>query len=184
MSKRIQRVKPVWRVFWDQVGSDRNIGEAAGTFSTASLDLVSAAEVEDLDDNCLVKRIVGEISFYFTAQDGSSAVGKEWLSMGLMVEDTQYATSTFMPSEPADAQDAPWLWIRNYYGGGTAVSHEGGNAMGPLTDGGGILSTHIDVKVARKLRAGDALRLKVIGQAETVAWRVNYRVNLRILLEA
>lgn len=181
---RVQRVKPVWRVFWDQVGTFNVMSASAGAESNASHDLVTAAEVEDLDDNCLLKRIVGEISFFFLAADGGSAVGMEWFRMGILVEDEQYANTTFQLSSAADAQDGAWMFLRTYYGGGTAISNEGGNAMQPLTDGGGLLSTHLDVKVARKLLAGSALRLKLIGRAETVAWNINYSINLRMLIEA
>jgi len=181
---KVARVKPVWRVFWDQVGTFNAMGAAAGVEDNASVDLITAAEVEDLDDSCLVKRIVGEVHFAFIAADGAAALGMEWYRMGLLVEDDQYANTTMQLSSAADAQDAPWLFLRTYFGGGTGLSNEGGNTLAPGGQMGGVLSTHIDIKVARRLRAGDTLRLKQIARAETVSWLCRYNINLRILLEA
>ncbi len=184
MAKRIARVKPVWRVFWDAVGAEQTMSGAIATGANASHDLITAAEVEDLDDNVLLKRVVGEISWWLTPTDGSSALGTMWLHMGMLVEDTQYDASTFTPSAANDAQDAPWLWLRAAYGTGSAQTFEAGNAVKNNGALGGIVSQHIDVKVTRRLRAGDALRLKLNGRAETAAWTINYHVNLRMLLES
>ncbi len=181
---RVQRVKPVWRVFWDGVGANQIMTGTAGAAGASNDDVITAAEVEDLDDNCLVKRIVGEISWLITPTDGTSALGLFWVHMGLLVEDTQYDATTLAPSDAGDAQDAPWMWLRTYFGAGSAIAFEGGNAHRDTTDGGGLLSTHIDIKVARKLRNGDALRLKVFGRADTAAWTVLYHTNLRVLIEA
>ncbi len=184
MAKRIQRVKPVWRVFWDAVGSTQIISGAAGSPASNSHDLVTAAEVEDLDDNCLVKRIVGEITFVVFPQTPAEAIDQWWFHLGFMVEDDQYDATTFQPNSAVDVQDAPWMWLRANYGVGSSVTRDGGNAGSPVTDVGGILSAHIDIKVARKMRAGDVLRLKTVGQGDIANWSIRYHTNLRILLEA
>ncbi len=184
MPNKVARVKPVWRVFWDSLGSDHDVFATANNDGFAAHDIITAAEVEDLDDNVLLKRIVGEVSFNVNSQDNIAAIGKYWICFGLLVEDTQYDAGTMALSTAPDAQDAPWLWLRTYYGGGSLRSFEGGNNLQPLTDGGGLLSTHIDIKVARRLRAGDTVRLKVQARAQDSDWRVTYCVNLRVLLEA
>ena len=64
---------------------------------------------------------------------------------------------------------------------------EGGTVGSPTTDFGGIVAAHIDVKVARKLKGGDELRLKIDATAtSSVAtdWQLLTFVNLRVLVES
>ncbi len=184
MSKHaVQRKKPVWRVYWDGLGAQNSLSATAAAAAFTSHNLITASEVEDLDDDVVVKRIVGEISWYIGAVDEESALGTIWMNMGILVENEQYDSDTLTVNTAEDAQDGRWAWLRAYYGSGTTNSNEGGNAIQPLTDSGGILSTHVDIKVARKLRGGDEMRLKVAALANEQNWVLKYRINLRLLLE-
>lgn len=186
---RNQKVKPVWRVFWNTV-TVNVIGGTDGSFVNGSQELITASEVEDFDEQCLIKRVVGEIHFWWSAQEGSLLEDASLfrLYMGMIVEDGAYAEDAMKPNNSQEVQDGKWSWLRAYvapglsYDAGGEPGAEAGNTSW-ASDNGGIVSTHIDVKSVRKLTAGDVLRLKVSPLADGIDWQFNYTVNLRILCE-
>ena len=195
MSKRrVSRVRPVWKVFWNGLTGSNLLSEPVSNPGNQSLSLITQDEVLEMDDELVVKRIIGEIYFHFQGLDSeqeAAALDKWALHMGILVEDFQYDAETMIPASSVDAQDAPWAWLRTFHGFGSAPLHvrEGGNVGSPGTDCGGLLSAHIDVKVARKLKGGDELRLKLsafaaAGGGTATDWQLLTFVNLRILVES
>jgi len=192
--RRVARVRPVWKVFWNGLTGSNLLTAPTSNVGNQSLSLITQDEVLEMDDELVVKRIIGEIYFVFQGLDEKQepAILDKWaLHMGILVEDFQYDTETMIPASGVDAQDAPWAWLRTYHGFGDDIRHtrQGGNTGSPILDFGGLISAHIDVKVARKLKGGDELRLKLsafggAGDGPATDWELLTFVNLRILVES
>ncbi len=182
MSRPVKRVQYTWRVLWDPYGTPGILTAAGGAEDEQQTALISKAELEDLDDNIKIKRVVGEIYFFFQAADGSSALPLMQLTQGLVINRTSQAP-TFSFATATAAQDDPWIWLRNYMLVGSQQSSEGGTAS-HLEDAGGLMAAHLDVPVNRRLGEGDQLFL--VSQAHVsgaTAWNCFIWRRLRILCE-
>lgn len=194
MSKRpVQRKRPVWKVFWQGLGGSNLISADVGDSASSTIELITANEVLEMDDEIVVKRIIGEIYYYWVGLDETPEVGFPLgfmqAYMGILVEDEQYDNTTMLPGNSLDAQDAPWAWLRSVVGIGDdeSTSTQGGNVDLPATSGASLVSAHVDIKVARKLKGGDALKLKMEARATSTtsaSWQFITVVNLRILVES
>ncbi len=183
MSRKNKKVQYVWKVYWDAFDAIPLAGSqaagAGGSFGTNTVDLVTSAELSDMSDNAKVKRVVGEVYFYFVAQDGSSPLGEFACCQSIVAADFSEA---FFPRNAGEAQDVSWAWLRTWYGTGTFLSNEGGTALDG-DDTAGWVSAHIDAPINRRLGDGDSLQHTVVANATQAAWYCNIRRNLRILLE-
>lgn len=183
MARKVKRVQYTWRVYWDILNgiplAASQAAGAAGSVGTNIVDLVTAAELSDMSDNAKVKRVVGEVYFYFVAQDGSSALGEMAVTQSIVVADH---TEAFTPIGSGDAQDVSWAWLRSWYGIGTFLSNEGGIAENHGGDANFMIA-HIDAPINRRLSEGDSLQHALTANATQAAWYCNIRRNLRILLE-
>lgn len=190
MANRVQRVKPVWKSFWDEPGVIRQFNLPDATVVNGSIDLIDELQVlDEMDDSALVKRVVGEVHFWWVAGEAFALEDLEymWLHMGILEEDAQYNALSVTPDNPVDIQDGKWAWLRTYCAPGQAAGDQSSGAVGGNTswssDAGGLLSTHIDIKVVRKLGSGSALRLKMAAQCQGIDTDLEFTVNLRILCE-
>lgn len=182
MPRPVKRVNYTWKVLWDAFGTPATIGAAGGATAQTQAALITQAELEDLDDNVKIKRLVGEMYFFFQAQDGASALSLMQLTQGIVINNAAASANYFFAS-PTDAQDNPWIWLRNYMLTGTEVSNEGGNTAN-VEDAGGFMTAHIDLPINRRLGEGD--RLLLVSEAIStgaVAWQVFMWRRLRILCE-
>ena len=183
MSRPVKRVQYTWKVLWDSFAVPSTISAAGGATASSTIQLITQAELEDLDDSAKVKRVVGEIYWFAQAQDGSSSLSIGMYSMGIVVN-TSAVQPSFTLSSPSDAQDNPWAWLRNYMFTGSAISNEGGNVINQC-DAGGLVSAHVDIPVNRRLGEGDRLLLVDEGFVSGgVAWHIFRWRRLRILVES
>ncbi len=185
MARKNKKVAYTWRVFWAEPNALQNIlfgNFASGVTAQVARNLVTAAELEDLDDSVLVKRVVGTFYFFFQNDTDPAAALGEWaVHAGIYVAEE---SSTFSPNTPAQVQDVRWSWLRQWSGTGSGIANEGGN-YARFDQSTGFLSASIDVGVNRRMREGDELKFSVgascISGADT--WNMFEKSNLRILLE-
>ncbi len=113
MGRKTKKVNYVWRVFWAEPNDLQQVlmgPIASGVTAANSRNLVTASELEDLDDNALVKRVVGTFYFFFQNDTDPAASLGEWsVHAGIYV--TEENTS-FSPVTPQDVQDVRWSWLR------------------------------------------------------------------------
>ncbi len=155
---------------------------ASGVTASITRNLTTAAELEDLDDNALVKRVVGTFYFFFQNDTDPAAALGEWsVHAGIYVAEEQ---TNFSPAQPGIVQDIRWSWLRQWSGTGSGIANEGGN-YARFDQSTGFLSASIDVGVNRRMREGDELKFAVsascISGADT--WNLFEKSNMRILLE-
>ncbi len=182
MSRPVKKVNYTWRVLWEAYGTPAILTAAGGASDNQQTALISQPELEDLDDNIKIKRLVGEIYYFFAASDGSAALPIMQFSQGIVI-DRASAASNYALQTPVQAQDNPWIWLRNYMLTGSTISNEGGN-VGNLEDSGGFMTAHIDIPINRRLGEGD--RLFLVEEAHVtgaVAWNCYIWHRLRILCE-
>ncbi len=185
MPRKTKKVAYTWRVFWAAPNALQQVlmgPLASGAVGSAVRNLTTAAELEDLDDNALVKRVVGTFYFFFQNDTDPAAVLGEWsVHAGIYLAEEG---SNFAPVSAADLQDVRWSWLRQWSGTGSGIANEGGN-YARFDQSTGFLSASIDVGVNRRMREGDELKFAVsascISGADT--WNLFEKSNMRILLE-
>lgn len=183
----VARKKLVWKVYWDALNvtmpiiAQDGVGDNGGF---VSMYLVDSSELEALDDELVVKRVVGDIHFLMQGYEPPTSIS-EWCICWHMLIEKIDTTTTQYANTPTNAQDQPWMWLRVMRGTGSQISVEGGNVdTGPPAQTGScMLSTHIDIRVARKMEQGDCLKLKWFIWA-LAPYRCRASVNLRTLVEA
>lgn len=185
MGRKNKKVQYTWRTFWSTPSELQQVlmgPIASGGTGAVVRNLVTAAELEDLDDSALVKRVVGTFYFFFQNDTDPGAVLGEWSThAGIYLAEED---SAFSPNTPANVQDIRWSWLRQWSGTGSGIANEGGN-YARFDQSTGFLSASIDVGVNRRMREGDELKFSVsascISGADT--WNLFTKTNLRILLE-
>lgn len=99
MSRRpVARKKLVWRTYWDtpaalmpQVSSDA----VGGNIGFTSQYLVDSGELSELDDECVVKRVVGDVHFLVQGYEPPTAIGEWSLVWALMAEKVDATANVF-----------------------------------------------------------------------------------------
>ncbi len=185
MGRKNKKVQYTWRVFWAGPAALQQIliGNAASLATATNVrNLVTAAELEDLDDSALVKRVVGTFYFFFQNDTDPAAALGEWsLHAGIYLAEEGTAIA---PTSAVLAQDISWSWLRQWSGTGSGIANEGGN-YARFDQSTGYVSASIDVGINRRMREGDELKFAVAASCVSGAdtWNVFEKSNLRILLE-
>lgn len=192
MSRPVARKKLVWRTSWESGSSTELIAPATGVQATSTRTLITEAEVEDLDDEATLLRVVGEFQWF--AWNDTTAVDLPMVCVaGLLVrEEIDAATTTPDLMSPDAIEEFPWLWLRTWTGLPDQVSTQIQHDCTDSGQDGGALEK-FDIRVKRKLRNGDQLmmyftcRLVAYGTHALPAvagLNVSSWVRARILLEA
>lgn len=192
MSRPVARKKLVWRTLWESGSSGDIVVPATGIQANFTRTLITEAEVEDLDDEATLLRVVGEFQWF--AWNDTTAVDLPMVvTAGMLVREEIDASSNTPDMMSPDAiEEYPWMWIRTWTGLPDLVSAQiQHDCADSLSDAGAI--EKFDVRVKRKLRNGDQLmfyftaRLVAYGtHALPAAAGLNVAswMRVRILLEA
>lgn len=178
MARPVARKKLVWRVLWDT--AETIITATAGNATSDVRDLVTQAELEDLDDEATIVRVVGDVHYVVT--ETVADVGPYQLFFGVMVREQSTTVGTDL-SSVANVQDTAWSWLRTraLWGNGA------GTVIGGANDSNGdFLTAHVDIRTKRKLGGGDRLSwvTTLSNAASTASANVRMVLNLRILVQA
>ncbi len=177
MARPVARKKLVWRVLWDT--AETLIVAAAGAATTDVRNLITQAELEDLDDEATVVRVVGDV--HYIVEESVAATGPYQVFFGVTRRE-QASVAGMDLSLVASVQDTEWSWLRSRAVWGASTS-----SLGGANDGaGGFLTAHVDVRTKRKLDGGDQLSwiTTLNNDDATASATLRMVVNLRILLQA
>jgi len=184
MARKNKKVAYTWRVQWAQPVDFGQVllSGFSGVLASSTVNLITAAEMAEFDDNALVKRVVG--TFYFFAQnktDINAVLGEGALHAGIYVAEEG---TNEVPNSPSAVQDIRWSWLRQWRWTGSGTPNEGGN-FGKHDQSLGYITAAIDVGVNRRMREGDELKFSLSGSILSGAdeWNIIGYRNLRILME-
>jgi len=182
MPTPVQHKKNTWKILWDT--NVTSVAAPAAGGGKDNRELVTAAELEDLDDRARVIRVIGDI--HFVVGEATVATESAWLAFGLGVVPGGFIDDQIALSSLADIQDFPWMWLRTFmfYGASQITGEIGSNENG--FGGGNGIDRHVDVKSGRLMEEGSRLVLftDIRNNDASVARTLDYSVNLRILLQA
>ncbi len=155
MSRPVARKKLSWLTFWETTPV-QDVLNADGTRVHRARTIVNEAEVEDLDDECTVLRVIGEFSWF--AQNVTASIDRPIMYVnGMIVRESLDQTTTINLDSATSIEEYPWSWIRSYFCLPDGVSSQSQSGCVDATTPATALEK-IDVRVKRKLRSGDELQ--------------------------
>jgi len=152
--------------------------------------LVSEAEVEDLDDECTVLRVIGEYSYFL--EDDASRNRPVSIVAGMLVRESLDVGVQPDLLDPEDIEEYPLSWLKTWICLPDGVSRQSQAGCNDAFTVSTALEK-IDVRVKRKLRSGDELYFNVSSHFVSYganALPANGTINMhswlrvRILIEA